>query len=380
MSAIIEIFPKICQLFPKFTSSVMTFGMSSVYLYHIFCGNILINTAFENGSTMEKVANEILSPIHYICEGKKVSYDIETEKYILKQRFDYRYNKKISAPVSLALFPSSALIGIPLKAATLLSKEVRERHQALKKQSLSIEVDPNTNYYQALGLAINDYKKGTILQPQGYIRRPGDENHLRPDKEALKIIVDLLYQANIPFWIDCGTLLGAYRYGGVIPWDNDLDLAVLVDDFQNVMNVLHQLDPKKFVVQDWSNRTREHTYLRVYIRENKNHIDIYHNRIDPTTRTIATILSHEESNFMSKKWIEREKCYTVPRSYETIFPLKRALFDGIEVPIPNQTEAYLQLQYGADISPVKIYSEETGQYEKDLSHPFWKSLLGSANK
>ena len=379
MSAIIEIFPKLCHLFPNFTSSVITFGMSLVYLYHIFCGNILINTAFENGNFIEKIANEILSPIHYICEGKTVSYDEETQKYVLCQRFDYRNYKKISAPVSLALFPSSALIGIPLKAATLLSKEVRERHRALQRQSLSIDVVPNTSFYQTLGLAINDYKKGEILESQGYVRRPGDENHLAPDKEALKIIVDLLYQANIPFWVDCGTLLGTYRYGGVIPWDNDLDLAVMVDDFQNVINVLHQLDPKKFVVQDWSNRTREHTYIRVYIRENKNHIDIYHNRIDPITRTIATIFSHEESNFMSKKWIEREKCYTKPRSYETIFPLKRALFDGIEVPIPNQTEAYLQLQYGADISPAKIYSEETGQYEKDLSHPYWKSVLSSGS-
>lgn len=62
----------------------------------------------------------------------------------------------------------------------------------------------------------------------------------------------------------------------------------------------------------------------------------------------------------------------VPSAYETVFPLKKALFDGIEVYVPNQTKKYLQERYGENISPVKIYNEITGEYEKDLSHPYWQ--------
>ena len=68
-------------------------------------------------------------------------------------------------------------------------------------------------------------------------------------------------------------------------------------------------------------------------------------------------------------------------AYDRIFPLKKALFDGFEVPFPNHTAEVLNQKYENNLNPVKIYSEETEQYEKDLSHPYRKTPLAyKANK
>lgn len=49
--------------------------------------------------------------------------------------------------------------------------------------------------------------------------------------------------AGIPFWLDGGTLIGALRHGGFVPWDDDLDVCILKKDLQAFVKAAREVLP-----------------------------------------------------------------------------------------------------------------------------------------
>lgn len=215
--------------------------------------------------------------------------------------------------------------------------------------------------------------------------------------EILHVVDTICQKHQIPYFLDGGSLLGAVRHGGFIPWDDDLDIAIMRKDTARLRRILKKELPENLTYQD---RTTEFNYpmligkvrdkhshfeddLSTKLRENGIYIDIIPMEKTPSLKwkahldywyghCIRGIHNYSTSKDMilsllvfpfawTLVWITRfinlfSNTHQIAHAYgwraynsfdeRDVFPVKRIAFENIKVSVPKNPDTVLTALFG----------------------------------
>lgn len=70
--------------------------------------------------------------------------------------------------------------------------------------------------------------------------------------DMIRQIHRVCQENGIRYTVLCGSLLGAVRHKGFIPWDDDMDIALLRDDYEKLLQILKERPIPGCFLQDYS--------------------------------------------------------------------------------------------------------------------------------
>lgn len=160
----------------------------------------------------------------------------------------------------------------------------------------------------------------------------------------LKTIDYICKKHNIQYWLDCGTLLGAVRHKGFIPWDDDVDIAMTRDDYNRFLEIVHKELPDDFFVQNFNTTPYAgNTWTQIKDRKSKIILERnaeYHEGI------YVDIFPFDTYSDKLLKRIFREKIYKLMyiKVQAINAPLKKPYFEKINI-IKNIVKVLLKVTF-----------------------------------
>ena len=257
-----------------------------------------------------------------------------------------------------------------------VSKKRKTRRKTKKKKSKD-----NVNNHNTYNTNLNEY--GVSFDA------------IKKLHQMFKILIGLLDNQEVEYWVDGGTLLGAVRHKGMIPWDDDIDIGVLNTN-QNKSKIIqltsnlkkHNLglvktyygfkvfdkSGKKIIKNSWSVHkrrfkenhpkiTRRHSITKEAAMSYKKPKSIrYQNYRYPSIDIFLMKQRSDNLIYIKNRW---KKCYY---NLDDIFPLKKYNYHKMKVWGPNKYKGYLNNCYGKNWNDYAVieYNHSTEKIKKPI--------------
>ena len=338
------------------------------YLYHGFKENKQPGKLFDNNYYLKKykdVKNSGENPlVHYVLHGRKEGRENNNK--------NNKLNKKLNS----------------------LQKDIKKKNKKINKIQKDLIVKTET---------IESYNKlFNYLFVFNTLERRGALKNMQDTCTELLVFVDKICKKHkIKYWITAGNLLGYARHDGYIPWDDDMDIAMMREDYDKFLSIINDeiknnnLDNNIEITQFRINSNNivvgfiqlfykidinsngilagldvfPHDYIEIdncnSVSEVKKEItptfvdvcenfvtNVYKNKLDKETlygeyfEKLHTTSSKEKYVLSGLDGYFRKKA--IVYRTEDIFPLKKVNFNSIETFAPNNITQYLKDHFGED--------------------------------
>lgn len=220
---------------------------------------------------------------------------------------------------------------------------------------------------------------------------PKSEGYLRLIQNAycgfLKTIDEIFSKNDLRYWIDFGTLIGAIRHKGFIPWDDDIDISMPREDYEKlIQNFEEYFKNNQDIEIRFENNKKNKCFIKIRAKNSDNIcVDIfpYDNFYTNLNEEEKTILSNKieqlrkrnkkfntleeirkNIKFLTKEIIleNKEQSSQTPAifmgidfphshknkvfDWDEIFPLRKIQFENIELLAPNKIDSVLKKEFG----------------------------------